>query len=88
MSGFYDGNGAWRSGTVGSGGHSQAASEEAALDAAETTERVLAGQAKARDELPRLLRQHTALKVDVVNPETEKHPLAELARLYATETLY
>lgn len=88
MSGFYDEYGAWRSGTVGSGGHSQAASEEAGLDAAETTERVLAGQAKARVELPRLLRRHPALKVDVVNPEAQRHPLAELACLYAEETLY
>lgn len=88
MSGFYDEYGVWRSGTVGSGGHCQAASEEAALDAAETTERVRAGQAKARVELPRLLRQHPALKVDVVNPEAQKHPLTELVRFYADETLY
>ena len=88
MSGFYDENGAWRSGTIKGGGISQAANEEAALDAAEATERVLAGQAKARVELPRLLRQHPALKVDVINPETGEHPLAELARWYATETLY
>ena len=88
MSGFYDEYGVWRSGTVGSGGHGEAASQEAALDAAEATERVLEGKAKARDELPRLLRRHPALKVDVVNPEAQKHPLAELARLYEEETLY
>lgn len=88
MSGFYDESGAWRSGTVRSGGHSKAASEEAALDAAETTARVLAGQAKARVELPRLLREHPVLKVDVADPEKETHPLAELAGLYAKETLY
>jgi hypothetical protein len=88
MSGFYDENGAWRSGTVKGGGTSPAASEEAALDAARSTERVLAGQAKARVELPRLLKQHPALKVDVINPETGEHALAELARVYAVETLY
>ena len=88
MSGFYDENGCWRSAAVSDGGRAVTSSQQAATDAQQATRRVLEGQSTARVELPRLLRQHPALKVDVNDPETERHPLAELAGLYAKETLY
>ena len=82
MSGFY-GRGEWQSGVLNATGSAQVSSLLAQHATYETTERVKRGEEGALAALRRLLADWPSLYVEP-EPGTE-HPLAELARLYATE---
>ena len=78
MNGYYR-DGKWLTAVIS--GYRES-TEEAELEVAEATSRVVAGETTAKYEMRRLLRSYPSLKLDKDN-----HPLNALAGLYAEEQL-